>query len=72
MSSRDNILALRVEHDVAEGGLLAGGRVAGEHDAGPGVLAAVPEDHRLDGDRRPKVVGDALAPAVRPGTITGP
>ena len=46
------------------GAVLAGGGVAGERDAGAGVVALVAEHHRLDVDRGAEVVGDVLHAAV--------
>ena len=47
--------------------VLAGRRVAGEADAGAGVVVAVAEHHRLHVDGRAEVVADALADAVGDG-----
>ena len=72
MRAGDDVLALRVEQDVAVQHGLAGRGVARERDAGRRVGAAVAEHHRLDGDRGAQVVGDALAPAVRDGAVAVP
>ena len=66
-----DVLALGVDQEVAVGLVLPGGRVAGEADAGAGVVVAVAEHHRLDVDGRAEVVADALADAVgdRPGAV---
>ena len=72
MGPRHDVLALGVEHDVAIEDVRAGGRVAGEQDAGPGVGAPVAEDHRLDGDARAEILGDPLLPAVAQGLLAHP
>ena len=41
----DHVLALGVDQELAEELLLAGGGVAGEGNAGAGVIAHVAEDH---------------------------
>ena len=68
----DDVLALGIEQDVAVERRLAGRRVARERDAGRRRRAAVAEDHRLDRDRGPEVVGDPLLRAVRAGTVAVP
>ena len=60
----DDVLALRVDEEVAVRLVLAGGRVAGEADAGAAVVVAVAEHHRLHVDRGAEVVADPLADAV--------
>ena len=55
-----DVLALGVREVLAEEDVFAGVRVAGERDAGPGVVAHVAEDHRHDVDGRTEVVGDLL------------
>ncbi len=72
MRPGDDVLALRVEHDVAVEGVLPGRGVAGEQDAGPRVHASVPEDHRLDRDARPEILRDPLDLSVRPGLLPHP
>ena len=62
-----HVLALGVDQEVAVGALVAGGRVAGEADAGARVVVAVAEDHGLHVDRGAQVVRDALAVAVGDG-----
>ena len=59
-----DVLALGVGQVLAEQDLLAGVRVAGERDAGAGVVAHVAEDHRHDVDGRAQVVGDLLVVAI--------
>ena len=56
----DDVLALRVGEEVAVGPVLAGRGVAGERDAGAGVVALVAEHHRLHVHRGAEVVGDLL------------
>jgi hypothetical protein len=63
---------LSVDQEVAVLALVARGRVAREPHAGARAFVAVPEDHRLDVDRGPEVVGDALASAVRDSARTVP
>ncbi len=46
----DDVLALRVDEELAVELLLAGGRIARERDAGAGVVAEVAEHHRDDVD----------------------
>ena len=62
-----DVLALGVHEEVAVGLVLAGGGVAGEADAGAGVVVAVAEHHRLHVDGGAEVVADALADAVGDG-----
>ncbi len=68
----DDVLALGVEQDVAVEGRRTGRGVAGEEHAGRRRRAAVAEDHRLDRDGRPEVVGDAFLAPVGPGAIALP
>ena len=70
--ARDHVLALGVGQVLAVEDLLAGVGVAGERDAGPRVVAHVPEHHRHDVDRGPEVVGDVLAVAVVVGALAEP
>ena len=67
-----HVLALRVDEEVAVGALGARGGVAREPDAGPRVVVAVAEDHRLHVDGGAEIVRDVLALAVRDGTGTVP
>ena len=62
-----HVLSLGVDQEVAVGPVLAGGRVAGEADAGAGALVAVAEHHGLDVDRGAQVVADLLAHPVGHG-----
>lgn len=68
----DDVLALGVGQVVAVDALGAGGGVAGEGDAGAGVLAEVAEHHAADVDRGAQVVRDALLAAVEPGAVAVP
>ncbi len=70
--ARDHVLALGVGEVVAVDADRAGGGVAGEGDAGAGVLAEVAEDHRADVDRGAQVVRDPLLAAVEPGPVAVP
>ena len=67
-----DVLALRVLQVVAVDALGAGARVAGERDAGAGVVAQVAEDHRHHVDRGAEVGGDALLAAVEHGAVGVP
>ena len=60
----DHVLALRVHEVLAVELPLAGVRVAGERDAGAGVVAHVAEDHRHDAACRAEVVRDPELLAV--------
>ena len=68
----DDVLTLRVDQVVAVRAGHAGGRVAGERDAGAGGLAEVAEHHRADVHRRAEVVRDPLPPPVQPGPLGVP
>ena len=68
----DNVFALGVDEVLAEEALVAGGGVAGEEDAGAGVVAEVAEDHGHDVDGGAHVVGDAAGVAVGDGAGTVP
>ena len=65
--ARDDVLALRVEQELAEDPGLAGGRVARERDAGARALALVAEHHLDDVHRRAEVVGDLVCAPVHLG-----
>ena len=60
----DHVFALRVFEELAVEGLLAGGGVAGEADAGGGGVAQVAEDHGLHVDGGAEIVGDLVHLAV--------
>ncbi len=68
----DDVLALGVDEVLAVEDALAGVRVAGERDAGAGVVAHVAVDHRHDVDGGAEVVGDLLAVAVVVGALAEP
>ncbi len=68
----DDVLTLRVDEVVAVPAGLARGGIPREADAGSGGLAQVAEDHRADVHRRPRVVGDALAPPVDASAVGVP
>ena len=70
--ARHHILALGVGQPLAVEPVVAGGRISGEGHAGGRGVAHVAKDHRLDVDRGPPVVGDALDAAVRHGALTVP
>ena len=67
-----HVLALGVDQPLAVELVLAGGRVAGEGDAGAGVVAHVAEHHGLDVDRGAPLVGDPLDAAVGDGALAVP
>ena len=60
----NDVLALRVDEELAERRRLAGRRVARERDAGAGALALVAEDHLHDVHGRAEVVRDVVRAAV--------
>jgi hypothetical protein len=68
----DDVLALRVHQVLAVEEVLAGRGIAGEGDAGPGVLAEVAEDHRLHVDGGAPRLGDAVQLAVEVRAIVVP
>ena len=63
----DDVLALRVDQILAVELLLAGGRVAGERNAGAGGVAHVAKDHALDVDGGAPVGRDVVHAAVVDG-----
>ena len=63
----DDVLALRIDEVLAVELLLAGGRVAGERNAGAGGVAHVAEDHALNVDSRAPVGRDVVHAAVVDG-----
>jgi hypothetical protein len=73
-----DVLALRVDEKLAPDPRLAGGRIAGEADAGPRVVAFVPEHHLNDVHGCPEVLGNPVGAAVDlgarrlPGVEDGP
>jgi hypothetical protein len=68
----DHVLALRVDEVFAVKDLFAGGRIAGEGDAGAAFVAGVAEDHRLDVDRGAPLVRDVVFLAVNDGALVVP
>ena len=68
----DDVFTLRVLEEVAVGRVLTGCGVAGERDAGAGVVALVAEHHRLDVDRGAEVVVDLLHAPVDEGALAVP
>ena len=71
--SGHHVLALGVDQVLAVEGVLAGGGIAGEADAGAGVVAEVAEHHRLHVDGGAEQALDAfyLAVADRSGAVPG-
>ena len=63
----DDVLALRVDEELAVQRALARRRVAREADAGAGRVALVAEHHLHDVHRRAEVVGDVVRPPVDTG-----
>ena len=59
-----NVLALRVDQEVAVEGLLASRRVAREANAGAGVLARIAEHHLHHADSSAQQTGDLFHPAI--------
>ena len=62
--ARDDVLALRVEQELADHARIAGRRVARERDSSAGAVALVAEDHLDDVDRGAEVVRDLVRPPV--------
>ena len=60
----NDVLALRVDQVFAEQLLLAGGGVAGERNAGAGLLIEVAEYHRLNVDGSAPGIGDVVHAAI--------
>ena len=60
----DDILALRIQEELAHQTLLAGRRVSRESDARSGGVAHVSERHHLDVDSRPPGVRNVVVPSV--------
>ena len=67
--ARHHIFALGVDQEFAIKQLFAGGRIAGEGDAGGGGLTAIAEHHGLDGDGGAPFLRDIveLAVSIGPG-----
>ena len=70
--ARDDVLALRVDEEVAAGLGRAGDLVAREGHAGARGRALVAVDHLLDVDRRAPVVGDVVDAPVGDGALAHP
>ena len=68
----DHVFALGVDQVVAVEFGVAVDRVAGEGDAGAGVVAHVAKDHRQDVDGRAQVVADVGGVAVVDGALAKP
>ncbi len=68
----DDVLSLRLHEVFPVEDVLARGRISGEGDAGARIPAEVSEHHRLDVDRRPPVVRDAVEATVGLGAIVVP
>ena len=68
----DDIFALRVDEIFAVKNFFAGGRVAGEGDAGAAFGAGVAEDHGLDVDGGAPFVRDVIFLAVNDGAFVVP
>jgi hypothetical protein len=68
----DDVFALSIDEVFAVEDLLAGGGVAGEGDAGAGVIAHVAEDHGADVRRGAPVMRVAVLPAIDDGPVIVP
>ena len=68
----DDVLALRVDQELAVELLDAVGRVARERDAGAGVVARVAVDHRLHVDGGAPLGRDVVLAAVDDGAVVHP
>ena len=68
----DDVLALRVDQELAVEQLLAGRGIAGEGDAGGRGLAHIAEHHGLDVDRRAPAFGNVVQPPVGDGAVVHP
>ena len=67
-----HVLALRIHQELAVKAALAGGRVAGEADAGGRGVAPVTEDHLHDVDGGAQAGRDVVGPAVDLGAGVAP
>jgi hypothetical protein len=65
----DDVLALRVDQELAIIGVLAGRRIARERHAGRRGIAHIAEHHRLDVDRGAPVAGDIVEAAIDLGAL---
>ena len=68
----DDVFALGVDEEFAVELLRAVGRVAGEGDAGAGVVAGVAIDHRLHVDGGSPLGGDVVFAAIDDGAVVHP
>ena len=68
----DDVFALGVDEIFAVEHVFAGGRIAGESDAGGAVVAHVAEDHALDVDGGAPFIGDFVLLAIEDGTFVHP
>ena len=68
----DDVLALRVDQELAVELLRAVRRIARERHAGPGVLSRVPVHHRLHVDRGPPFGRDVVFAAIHDGAVVHP
>ena len=68
----DDVLALGVDEKFAVENLFAGGRIAGEGDAGAGFVAGVAEDHGLHVDGGAPFGGDVVFAAIDDGAVVHP
>ena len=67
-----HILALRIDQEFAIERLLAGRRIAGEGDAGRGIVAHIAEHHGLHVDRRAPAFRDVVQAAIGLGARIHP
>ena len=70
--SGNHVFPLGVEQEFAVEAVVAGGRVAGEADAGGAVVPHVSEYHGLNVDRRAPIGGNAVQAPVRDGAVVHP
>lgn len=66
------ILALAASEPFAVRLRTATQRVSGEQHAGTRTIVEIAEDHRLNSDRGPALIGDASGLAVRRGALRTP
>ncbi len=67
-----HVLALGVDEEFAVKDFFAGGGVAGEGDAGAGLVAGVAEDHGLHADGGAPFGGDVVFAAIDDGAVVHP
>ena len=68
----DDVLALGVDQEFAVEHLFAGGRIAGEGDAGTGRFAGVAVDHGLHVDRGAPFLGNVVLAAIDDRAVVHP